>query len=98
MKLKCEIKEECSIEIQKALEGNSKALEDNIKNYSKRLKFGTDAFNERMKKYNDKMQTHLNDFENKKKNFFQFDTFRGLLFWVSQIVMIALFVKVFFFL
>ena len=39
-----------------------------------------------MKKFNTKMEMHLNDFEQKKRQFFKFDNAKTFFFWASQAV------------
>ena len=84
--LKDDIKAECSQEIKNALQGNLTALQSNISEYEKNISSCISKTDIQMKKFNTKMEMHLNDFEQKKRQFFKFDNAKTFFFWASQAV------------
>ena len=78
------IQAECSQEVKNALQGNIRAIQTNVAEYEKRIDELISKTDEQMKEVNDKMQSNLYDFENKKRQFFKMDGAKNVLFWIGQ--------------
>jgi hypothetical protein len=89
--MKCEIREECTREIQSALESNLEALQEHIAEQDKSMNDLNENTDKQVKIFGDVMQKHLWEFEAKKNRFFEFDGARSFLFWVGQVLSVLSF-------
>lgn len=98
MRLKCDIRQECTKEIKTALQSNIDALQSNISDHEKKINDFIDQSDQSMKQINDMIQKHLLSFNESKRKFFQFDGVKMVLFWVGQIMSVFTLVLLVYFL
>ena len=65
---------------------NGSVIIINISEYEKNISSCISKTDIQMKEFNTKMEMHLNDFEQKKRQFFKFDNAKTFFFWASQAV------------